>query len=362
MSVDEPSAIPEPAVRAERRGRLGLLTLNRPRSINALTHEMVRLTTRALREWRDDDAIETVAVVGAGDRGLCAGGDIAALHAAATSGHHERTEAFLRDEYAMNALVSEYPKPYVAFMDGLVLGGGIGISAHGSHRVVTERTRAGMPETGIGAVPDVGGTWLLSRAPGELGTMLALTSGFATGADAILLGLADRFAPSSSLGAMIDALADDGVDAALAHGTAPPEAPLAAQREWIDRVFAGDDLHGIVQRLADEPGPDAEAAHALVASRSPLALAATLRALRTARSLPDLRAALRMEYRAATHAFRRPDFIEGVRALIIDKDKDPRWAPARLDDVTDDAVEAFFAAGPSGELELPAPDERHTSS
>lgn len=333
----------ESPVIAEVRGRLGVLTLNRPKAINALTHEMVGLLTDALRAWAEDDAVERVLLTGAGERGLCAGGDIVSIHRDAVSGG-DGSERFWRDEYDLNALIATYPKPYVAFMDGIVLGGGVGVSAHARHRVVTERTRIGMPETGIGFVPDVGGTWLLSRSPGELGTYVALTAGHAGAGDAIALGLADHHVPSADLPRLAVLLEDRSVSDALAHVVQPPPvSTLAAQRSWIDAAFGADDVASIVEALRARPEPEAAAAADRIARNSPTSLVVTLRALRAAPGLGGLGEALDQEYRVAVRMLRGHDFPEGIRAQVIDKDRNPRWQPATLAEVAASDVDAYFA-------------------
>ncbi|MDR6176412.1 enoyl-CoA hydratase [Nocardioides zeae] len=343
----------EPPVLVERRGRAGVLTLNRPRALNALTHEMVGLLDEALQAWAEDPDVEVVVLRGAGERGLCAGGDIVAIHRDATTGG-TGSEDFWRDEYHLNALIARYPKPYVALMDGIVLGGGVGVSAHASHRVVTERTRIGMPETGIGFVPDVGGTWLLSRSPGELGTYVALTAGHADGADALVLGLADRMVASSDLDRLVEQLADPSagdVDAVLdAVAVAAPASTLTAAREWIDAGFAHDDARDVVAALRARPEPEARAAADAVEAKSPTSVAVTLRALRAARDLGSLEEALAQEYRIALRMLRGHDFPEGVRAQVIDKDRNPRWDPASLELLQDADVASYFA--PLGDAEL----------
>ena len=329
-------------VLVERRGRLGVLTLNRPRAINALDTRMVGIVTDALAAWAEDDAVATVLVTGAGERGLCAGGDVVTLARAAQAGDLGIPARFWQAEYAMNAGVARFPKPYVAVMDGIVLGGGVGISAHGSHRIVTERTRLGMPETGIGFVPDVGGTRLLAHAPGELGTHLGLTGEQVTGADAIALGLADAFVPSERLADLTAALETEDADAAIAAVAEPaPASALLAERAWIDPAYAGDDLAAILDRLAAGPDP-ARAAAATLARRSPTALAITLRALRAAAHEASLEEALRREYRVSMHALVLPDFAEGIRAQLVDKDRAPRWSPAAVAAVDPAVVAAAF--------------------
>jgi len=349
--VAEPPA--EPEVLVEQRGRLGLLTLNRPRAINALTHGMVHLITAALARWRDDPSVSTVAVVGAGERGLCAGGDVVSLYRDVTIGDGLGAASFWRDEYAMNAAIAGYPKPFVAIQDGIVLGGGVGVSAHGSHRIVTERTRIGFPETTIGFVPDVGATWLLSHAPGELGTRLALTAESVAAADAILVGFADAFVPADRIAALLAALETTDADTAVAALAMPaPPGVLAAGRGWVDTVFSAGRVPEIIARLRREPDPEASALADIVATKSPTALAVTLESIRRAQALPDLSAALKQEYRVSRHAAAAPDFAEGVRAQLVDKDRTPQWRPLTHDRITRDDVEAFFAPVPGGDLIL----------
>ncbi|WP_307832002.1 enoyl-CoA hydratase/isomerase family protein [Prauserella cavernicola] len=328
---------------------LGRITLNRPRVINALNHEMVGAIAAALAEWASDDRVRAVVLDGAGERGLCAGGDIRSIHTDASAGGEESL-AFWADEYRLNAAIARFPKPYVALMDGLVMGGGVGVSAHGSARIVTERSRVGMPETGIGFVPDVGGTYLLSRTPGELGTHIALTAGQISGPDAIHCGLADHFVPSDELPRLLNLLAEREVDAAVAAvAQDPPPSGLAAEAEWIDRCYAADSVPEILRRLRGS-GEAAASAAKEIESKSPTALTVSLRALRAAAALPDLESVLDQEYRISSAAFRTPEFAEGIRAQIIDKDRDPAWSPASLAEVTDEQVAAYFV--PLGEREL----------
>ncbi|GAA3507261.1 enoyl-CoA hydratase/isomerase family protein [Streptomyces showdoensis] len=344
----------EPDVLVHTEGRAGFLTLNRPRAINALTHAMVRTVDEALTAWEHDPAVETVVIRGAGERGLCAGGDIRAIHEDARAGG-TATPAFWRDEYRLNARIARYPKPYVAFMDGIVMGGGVGVSAHGSLRVVTERSRIAMPETGIGFVPDVGGTHLLGRAPGELGTHLALTGAQAGAADAILAGLADRYVPSADLPALADALTGlPAAEAVARHARPAPAGELAARRSWIDACYAADTVEGIVERLSDSGVPEAKEAAGVLLGRSPTALKATLAALRRARRLDSLEAALNMEFRLSCAALGSPDLVEGIRAQVVDKDRDPHWIPATLAEVTEADTERWFAPHAAGELGLTA--------
>ena len=349
-------------------GSVATLTLNRPKAINALDHEMVLAMEKLLARWADDPAITAVIVEGAGERGLCAGGDIVAIHRDAAglvaADHEPGAEAdaaaaatpsalFWRDEYRLNAAIARYPKPYIAIMDGIVMGGGVGISAHANTRIVTDRTKIGMPEVGIGFIPDVGGTYLLSHIADCLGTYAALTAGTMRGGDAIALGLADHFVASENLDAFLDLVRSDGLDDALSkYGTEPPASSLAAQRDWIGRAFAADSVMDILQNLRTLDTLEAGKAADTIAAKSPMTTAVALRALQqavTAASLPD---ALAVEYRIALRCMLYPDMAEGIRAQVIDKDRTPRWHRAT---VTAAEVDAFFAPLPDG-LELPIHD------
>ncbi|MFJ6027674.1 enoyl-CoA hydratase/isomerase family protein [Pseudarthrobacter sp. NPDC092424] len=340
---------PEPAeVLFERRGRLGVITLNRPRAVNALTANMAAAMLDQLTAWADDDGVAAVLVQGAGGRGLCAGGDIVAIYRDIPDGGGA-TADFWAVEYRLNALIASYPKPYVAFMDGLVLGGGVGISAHGSVRVVTERTRTGMPETTIGFAPDVGGTLLLSRSPGETGTHAALTGEHLSGADAVYLGLADHFVPSGRMAALAAALETEEPGTAVERfADAAPPSVLAARREWIDACYSSDDAEEIVGRLHLAGGEAGDAART-IQTKSPTAVKVTLASLRRARDL-SLEETLEQEYRVGLRFLAGHDFREGIRAQVVDKDRNPHWRPASLAEVGPGDVAAFFA--PLGEREL----------
>lgn len=348
MTTDEPATSPDILIRPE--GHLGHITLNRPRRINALTVDMVHRVSAALSRWATDPEVRAVLIDGAGERGLCAGADIKELHEGLDRGTGPAT--FLADEYRMNSFLSHYPKPIVAYMSGLTLGGGLGISGHCSVRVVSEDSRLGMPETAIGLCPDVGGLYLLSRAPGELGTHAALTGCRLGPGDAIASGLAEHFVRRSDLAALTDTLRSGAVPSSI--GLTPPHPELAADREWIDRCYAGDDVEHIVQALRAAPEAAARAAAVVLEAMSPTALKVTLRAVRLAASM-SLDEVLEQDYRLAVRFLTQPDLAEGIRAQVIDKDRNPRWKPARLDEVSADDVDAFFAPLPDDERWRPAP-------
>lgn len=339
----------------ERTGRLGRLRLNRPKAINALTHEMVTAIDRALDGFAADPEVQVVLLSGEGERGLCAGGDIRSLYDAprVTDGP---SMAFWRDEYRLDARIARFAKPFVAFMDGLVMGGGIGISAHAAHRIVTANSRIAMPEVGIGFVPDVGGSWILARAPGELGTLLGLTGRIVGAADAILAGFADVELPVGALPQLVETLAalPAGADLRAALlGLAVPSAPapLLAERAVVDACLAHDRAEDILAALAAHPDPVAARILAEVQGKSPTALKLALRLIRLARAAPDLETCLEADFAAARALVTGPDFYEGIRAAIIDKDRSPRWSPATLADVPDDWVIA--ATTPTGDRVFP---------
>ncbi|QCU78993.1 enoyl-CoA hydratase/isomerase family protein [Citricoccus sp. SGAir0253] len=346
----EPSTTPAadpadgPEVIVRRAGRLGHLVLNRPRALNALTPGMVDTVREALARWREDDGVRTVLVTGAGERGLCAGGDIVNLHRTVAEGHPEDADAFFDVEYTMNGEIADFPKPFVAFMDGIVLGGGVGISAHGSHRVVTERTRLGMPETGIGFFPDVGGSWLLSRADG-FGLHMALTSQHVTGADAVALGFADHHVPAGRLPELAAALETLEADAAIAAvATDPPAAPLLAHRRWIEACYRAGTAEEIVAALEADGDPAAAEAAAHIRAKSPTSVKVTLELVRRAGRMRSVHEVLDQDRTVAHHLIRSADMSEGIRAQLVDKDRDPHWDPAALEDVRDADVAAVFAA------------------
>ena len=321
---------------------VGFLILNRPKAINSLTQTMVTAMDATLAAWAEDDDVRAVVVSGAGERGLCAGGDVVAIYHSAKAGGTD-ARRFWFDEYRLNSRIGRYPKPYVALMDGIVMGGGVGVGAHGSVRVVTETSKVAMPEVGIGFIPDVGGTFLLSRAPGLLGLHVALTGAPFSGADAIALGFADHFVPHGHLEVFTADLVADGVEHAVAaHAEDPPPSQLAAQRDWIDSCYAGDTVADIIAALrGHDEGPANDAAD-LIATRSPIAVAVTLAAVRRAAALSSLDEVLIQEYRVSCASLRSHDLVEGIRAQLVDKDRNPQWSPESLAAVTDADVQAYF--------------------
>jgi len=346
----EPSATDEVLIRRE--GRAGRITMNRPKALNALTYGMVGRIWDALVGWQADPAVDLVLLDGAGDRALCAGGDVRSLYDSRTQGSgFART--FWRDEYQINALIGRYPKPYVAIQDGIVMGGGIGLSGHAAYRIVTERSRLAMPETGIGLIPDVGGTWLLAHAPGQAGIYLGLTGDNMTAADALHARFSDTFVPSAKLGALTAQLCSpnggDVCTVIAGHAQEPEPSPLVGSRAAIDRAFAGDTVESILAALANMPGKWAAKTAATLSQKSPKALKLTLAAVRNAKSLASLDQALIVEYRLTVRLFEDGEFPEGVRALLVDKDRKPKWSPPQLDGVTDELVARYMAPLPPGE-------------
>jgi enoyl-CoA hydratase len=331
-------------------GRAGRIRLNRPSAIHALTPAMIADMTDALLAWRDDPAVECVLVDHAEGRGFCSGGDIRLLSESAKADGREG-RAFFHAEYRLNHLMFTYPKPIVAFMDGITMGGGVGISQPARYRVATENTRYAMPESGIGLFPDVGGGWYLSRLPGRIGAFLATTGARLDGAECAAIGLATHYLPAETL-ADAKARIAGGADIAAtlsALAIAPPDARILANREKIDRLFASDRLEDIIAAL-DADGSDwAAKERATLATKSPQTCKVALRQLRESLQLDDFADNMRMEYRLAARVMMLPDFTEGVRAVIVDKDNAPRWNPVRPEDVTEAIVDAIFAPLPPQE-------------
>jgi enoyl-CoA hydratase len=340
-----------------REGSCGVIRLNRPKAINAVTLEMFREVDKALDAFEADPAVAVILLEGAGERGLCAGGDIRALWEDSKLGG-DLGKILWREEYILNARIAKLAKPYVAFMDGIVMGGGVGLSAHSRHRVVTERTKLAMPEVGLGFFPDVGGTWLLSHSPGEIGTYFGLTGQTMNGPDAIYARFADAVVPSAKLAALREALTKVHAGTTsneiktLIDGFATGETagPVAAMQPKIDGWFAHDCMEDIVASLTRDGSELALLTLKTLNEKSPRGMVITLKLLRLARASSSLEECLVREYRAALEVFASDDFREGVRAAVIDKDRSPKWSPPRIEDVTSAMVAPYFAEIGADEL------------
>ena len=345
----------EPEIICERRGAAGLVTLNRPKALNAITHGMVGELARALDRWETDPAITRIVVEAAGEKAFSAGGDIRALYEAGQAGKQAESLRFWRDEYRLNIRIKRYPKPYVSLIDGIVMGGGVGVSLHGSHRVAGDRYRFAMPEVAIGFFPDVGATYALPRLPGAAGTYLALTGARVGPGDAVRLGLATHAAASSGLSELKERLlAGETVDEALGACARPlADGPVAANREIIDGCFSGGSVAAILDRLkraADEGSAFAAQTLADLETKAPSSVAIAFEQVRRGRDL-SFEDAMATEYRIVSRVVREPDFYEGVRAAIIDKDGAPRWQHGSLREVDPGWVADHFAGLGENELE-----------
>ena len=333
-------------------GAAGVLSLNRPKAIHALTLDMVRSMTAALLEWRDQSQPAVVLIDHAEGRGFCSGGDIALLRNSALNDGGVSGRQFFYDEYRLNHLIFTYSKPVVAFMDGITMGGGVGISQPAQFRVATENTRLAMPETGIGLFPDVGGGWYLSRLPRRLGQYLALTGARLDGAECLWAGLATHYLPSEALpeAKRRIAAAPDKVEAILAElSVEPPAAKMAAQADAIERLFASDRYEDVLAALEVDGSDWAQKELATLATKSPQTCKVSLRQLVDSGKLATFAENMAMEYRIGSRVLTLPDFAEGVRALIVDKDNAPKWSPATPQGVTDDLIDGIFAPLPAGE-------------
>ena len=353
----------EPEILFERRGAAGLVTLNRPQALNAVTLGMVRALAAKLTEWAADPAVTRIVVCAAGGRAFSAGGDIRALYDLGKSGRLDDMMPFWREEYTLNTVIKHYPKPYVSLIDGIVMGGGVGLSVHGSHRVAGDRYLFAMPEVGIGFFPDVGATWFLPRMPGRLGRYCALTGERFNAADGVAASLATHRVASSRFAELREALCEDvPVDAILAAFAEPKgEAPLALRRAGIDRLFdcdQGEDMLLELDAAAAGGGPDAEfgaKTAATIRGKSPISLKLALAQIVAGAEL-DFGACMATEFRIVSRIIHGHDFYEGVRAVIVDKDNAPRWRPASLGDVPRSEIERHFAPlrqGEPPELVLP---------
>jgi enoyl-CoA hydratase len=352
-----------PAVLSEAANSVRRLTLNRPAALNALTTGMCEAMIAALVAWRDDPAVGAVVIDHTGERGFCAGGDIRML---AESGAADGVAArrFFFTEYRLNALLFGYPKPVMTMMDGVTMGGGVGISMPARYRAATERTSFAMPETGIGLFPDVGGGWHLPRLPGQMGMWLALTGARLKGADCLALGIATHFVESGRVDALKNLIfaaqsregGNERIESALrAVESDPGPAPIVAHRADIDRLFSGDSVEAIFAALAADPGEWALAQLETLRTKSPQTLKVAFRQLREGARVKSFAEEMKIEYRIGARVVRRPDFIEGVRAVILEKDNAPKWRPASLEGVTDAMLDDIFSALPADEEWSPLP-------
>ena len=328
-------------------GSVGRITLNRPKALHALNLAMCEAMTEALLAWREDPAVQSVLIDHAGERGFCAGGDIRMI-AESGAGDGSQARAFFKTEYRLNHLMFEYPKPITAIVDGIVMGGGVGISEPARVRIATERTTYAMPETGIGLFPDVGGGWFLARLPGQTGVWLALTGARLKAADTVPLGIHTHFVPSESLsGLTADLVAGvEPAEAASRHGSATPGASTI-NREAIDRLFAFDTVEEVVAALEADGSDWALAQLATLKTKSPTSLKVSLRQIRTGAGLVSFADNMVMEYRLGGRIVGSHDFQEGVRAVVVDKDNAPKWSPASLDEVSDAHLDSLFANLPA---------------
>jgi enoyl-CoA hydratase len=332
-------------------GGVGRLRLNRPKAIHALTAAMDHAMTEALLAWRDDPEVKAVIIDHSEGRGFCSGGDIAFLRNSALNDNGVSGRTFFYEEYQLNHLLFTYPKPVVAFMDGITMGGGVGISQPARYRVATENTRFAMPETGIGLFPDVGGGWYLARLPGRMGQFLALTGARLDGAECLWTGLATHYVPADQLD---EAKARIAAGHEIAHvlsalSVTPPEARIVANASAIARHFASDGFETIIASLEADDGEWAARELATLRTKSPQACKVSLRQLAESGKLDDFADNMALEYRIASRVLTRPDFAEGVRALIVDKTNDPQWNPATPEAVGDDLIDAIFAPLPADE-------------
>ena len=325
-------------------GHAGWITLNRPQVLNALTHEMCLLVERALDQWRDDTGIAHVVIEGAGGRAFCAGGDIAKLYETGRAGEFAYGRKFWRDEYRLNAKIYHYPKPYIAFLQGFTMGGGVGISCHGSHRIVGESSRIAMPECSIGFVPDVGGSLLLARAAGHLGEYLGTTGARMQAGDAIYAGFADYYIPEEYWPTLKQNLRKkDVADAVGDYSSAVPESVMASEQHRIDDFFAHTEISQIAEALSSDQGEFSDRVLKTLLRVSPLSAACALRIVREVRKDPSIERALDWEYRFTSRATEFGDFLEGIRATIIDKDNNPQWQHADWKDIQPEKIAGMLA-------------------
>lgn len=339
------------SIRIRKTGRIGQITLQRPQALNAVTHEMVLAIEAALGDWRKDDEVACVVIDAEGRKAFSAGGDLQFMYDTASKGNFDAGRTFWRDEYRLNATIATYPKPYVALCQGFTMGGGVGVSLNGSHRVVGESSRIAMPECAVGLVPDVGGSLLLARAPGYLGEYLGVTGRRMNASDALLAGFADYFVPESQWRELTETLMETGdcsVISAMARD--PEDGPVMQMLGRVDAHFSADNLGDILASLPRDDWGLATAS--AIRANSPLSSACTIALVRRVREAGTIQAALQNEYRFTSRSASEGDFVEGIRAAIIDKDQNPRWRHGRVEDVTVREVAAMLSVPPGGDIEI----------
>jgi enoyl-CoA hydratase len=345
----------------ERRGPAGIITLNRPRTLNAVTHTMVRQLAARLGDWARDGDVSRVIIMSSSERAFSAGGDVRFLYELGQTGRHAEALRFWRDEYTLNTVIKRYPKPYIALMDGITMGGGAGISIHGSHRIAGDRFQFAMPEVGIGFFPDVGATWFMSRMPGEIGTYFALTGERLKAADSIASGIVTHYVPSARWRELVAALTDSrvSIETAMAELAQPLDpGPVLSNQYAIDRMFAYDyveDILGALDRETISGSRDAGwagATAALIRAKSPTSLKIALEQLRRGKHM-SFSDCMRVEFRIVSRVVHSHEFYEGVRAVIIDKDQRPNWKPAQLTDISDQYIDTYFEELGDAELAVP---------
>ncbi|MEZ5871296.1 MAG: enoyl-CoA hydratase/isomerase family protein [Nitratireductor sp.] len=342
---------PTGEISIRREGRAGRITLTRPKALNALTYAMATAIEAALVAWRNDPAISLVLIDAEGDKAFCAGGDIQDLYETGRAGDFAFGKKFWRDEYRLNAMIATYPKPYVALMQGFVMGGGVGISCHGSHRIVCENSRIAMPECGIGLIPDVGGSWLLAHAPGHLGEYLGLTGSRMNAADAILAGFADSFVPRENWPELARQLCATGDSGILAQFSTDPGTALLAQiASEVDAAFAGASAMQCLAHIEADSSPWAMETAKAIRRACPLSIACGFEIIRNARTAQSLVDVLAMEYRFTARCMEHGEFLEGIRAAVIDKDRNPQWQTPMLEDISGERIAFMLSDLGSDEL------------
>lgn len=348
--------IPGTEILTEIKGRIGLITLTRPKALNALNISMIQTITEALQAWEKDLTIEFVIIHSNDAKAFCAGGDIRAVYMARVQDDYSFSDSIFRKEYELNYYISQYPKPYVALIDGVCMGGGLGISVHGSHRIATERSVFAMPETAIGFFPDIGASYFLNKCPGEIGTFLGLVGDKISGSDAFYAGIATHYVPSSKLEDLKQTLfkaqsKQEALEIIEFFHEKPEDSLIEQHRKLIDTCFAQKNIEDIINQLEDYPSKETAKWLSLIDKRSPSSLKITLKLLQNNKE-KSLKECLPIEFRLSQRFVKKYDFIEGIRALLIDKDNQPSWQPRLLTQVTPDQIEEYFKPLEDKELSL----------